>query len=120
MAGEHKKLTLSVEVQGPPDSASHASALTFLGAWLDAGHRVYRVFFYHDAVLAAAEERSRWSTLSGRHGFELAVCVGAAERRGVGGNADSRYPVAPPFEIVGLGQLIDAIARSDRFITFAP
>ena len=113
-------LLLSAEVQGPPGSVSHASALAFLTAWLQAGHQVHRVFFYHDAVLEAADIRSAWKTLSDRHGIELAVCVGAAERRGAGAAVDARYPIRAPFEIVGLGQLVEAIDRSDRFITFAP
>jgi len=113
-------LLLSAEIQGPPGAASHASALAFLTAWLNAGHQVYRVFFYHDAVLEAADDQSGWKALSDRHDFELAVCVGAAERRGVGAGADARHRVRLPFEVVGLGQLVDAIDRSDRFITFAP
>jgi len=66
----------------------------------------------------------RWAALSKNHSIELAVCIAASLKRGViNDEARDRYekPAAnlhPAFTIVGLGQLIDAIASADRFISF--
>ncbi len=53
------------------------------------------------------------------------MCIAAALKRGlVDDNERDRYrlPAAnvhPAFVIVGLGQLLEAVATTDRFITFA-
>ncbi len=67
----------------------------------------------------------RWRTLQRSHEFELAVCIAAALKRGMLNVDESRRydklaaSVAPEFVIVGLGQLIEAIMHSERFVTFA-
>ena len=55
------------------------------------------------------------------HGLELVVCISAAARREL---IDEARPtdttlINPTFEVVGLGQLVDAAINSDRIITFA-
>ena len=128
-------MKFAISVHGAPFSSSAAhSAYRFAEATLDAGHKIARVFFYHDAVrtgdslsVAPQEENTvidRWAELSEKHEFELAVCIAASLKRGViNDEARDRYekPAAnlhPAFTIVGLGQLIDAIAGADRFISF--
>jgi tRNA 2-thiouridine synthesizing protein D len=97
---------------------------------------VHRVFFYHDGVYGVSaltvppqDEPSPmpgWAELAEAHGFELAVCIAAALKRGiVNAEEQQRYELAasnlhPAFVIVGLGQLIEAIGSTDRFVTFAP
>ena len=67
---------------------------------------------------------AEWATFATEHGIELAVCVAAALRRGVLGSEDAaRYEraatnVSPPFQIVGLGQMVEAAITADRFVTF--
>lgn len=114
-------MRVSLLVQGNPHATrAVANALGFAEAAVAAGHALERVFFYKDAVLVAsrlaadeARLRERWQALAGRAGFELAVCVAAAERRGIVDDS-----LAPGFAIVGLGQLVQAMEASDRLVTF--
>ena len=101
-------------------TSAPATALRFAAAVLDAGHAIGRVFFYLDAVqvgnrFAADEDglRPQWRALAERGGFELAVCIAAAERRGI-----VETTVAEGFAIVGLGQLVDSMENSERLVTF--
>lgn len=129
-------MIISLAIHGHPSSSSSArSALRFLEAAVAAGHEVYRVFFYHEAVELAdrnvvlPQDESplldSWVELAERHQVQLAICIAAALRRGVLNEEErDRYerPAAnahPAFEVVGLGQLIDAVVQSDRFVTFA-
>ena len=128
-------MIISLAVHGGPYGSSSArSALQFSRAALSRGHELYRVFFYHDGVRAAdtlsvtpQDEESlvtQWAALHLDHGVELAVCIAAALKRGVLNEEErARYDrsaanLHPAFEIVGLGQLIDATITSDRFVTF--
>ena len=95
----------------------------FVSAALAAGHEIPLVFFYHDGVRVAEAGSSAailraWHTLHLRHGLELAICIGAATRRGVASETD-RSRVDEHFQVVGLGQLIGALADSDRLVTFS-
>jgi len=122
---------LIVVNQGPLGPGS-SSALKFCRAWLDAGHAVERVFFYHDGVLnglAAVATGSEpdltadWARLSSEHDLDLVLCVGAAQRRGVLDEAMAAETGALPtlaagFRIAGLGQWMDALLEADRVIRF--
>lgn len=95
--------------------------MNFARAAIDSGHRIGRIFFYHDAVTVAnrfatdeSGTRLRLAQLAADAHFELAVCVTAAGRRGI--VADES--LAEGFAIVGLGQLIEAIEDSDRLVSF--
>lgn len=129
-------MNIAIAVHGAPYSSQAAlSALRFCRAAVAAGHRVPRVFFYHDGVHAAsalsvppqdeASPLSAWVELAESAGIELAVCIAAALKRGiVDADEQRRYELTgisahPAFSIVGLGQLIEAIGSSDRFLTFA-
>ena len=101
---------------------------------LEEGHELYRVFFYHEGVASGSgfaqapqDESSaveRWASLSEQHGTELVLCIASAIKRGFLDNAEAeRYAqpstnIHPAYMVSGLGQLIDASARSDRLITF--
>ena len=65
--------------------------------------------------------QTAWTDLKHQNGLELVICIGAATRRGLidENNPTDTKNIHPTFEVVGLGQLIDAIVKSDRFITFA-
>ena len=120
---------------GPFSNQASATALRFARAAAMAGHRVRRVFFYHEGVLTAnalsvppQEEhsvREEWVALAARENIELAVCIATALKRGVVGAAErERYELPgislhPSFVLVGLGQLLDAMSDCDRFVTFA-
>lgn len=129
-------MNFALAVHGAPySSQASTTALRFARAAVAAGHAIPRVFFYHDGVHAASsltvppqDEPSAqpgWVELAREHDIELAVCIAAALKRGlVNAEERDRYElpgsnVHPAFAIVGLGQLLDAIVTTDRFITFA-
>jgi len=129
-------MRISIAVHGAPYSTEAPfTALRFARAALAAGHDIQRVFFYHDGIHTASaltvppqDEASpvpAWVELAELNGIELAVCIAAALKRGVVDADEQRryelpgYNVHPAFAIVGLGQLLEAIGSSDRFVTFA-
>ncbi len=115
-------------------SESPRIALRFAQAAISKGHAIHRVFFYHAGVSVAnalivqpqdeIDTGADWARFARDNGIELAVCVAAGLRRGVLSDDDAkRYErvgatVRPPFEIVGLGQMIEAAISADRFVTF--
>lgn len=120
--------------EGPYTHQASDTAYQFAVAALDAGHEIYRVFFYHDGVnngtrltTPPQDDRhvvERWSELASRHGLDLVVCVAAAQRRGIVDAAEAARHgkdgdnIAAGFRVSGLGQLIEAGIHSDRLIEF--
>ncbi len=122
-------------ILGSPISTPAAkTALRFATAALDAGHGIYRVFFFDDgaqvgnSLVSPPQDEihpgEAWRQLGEAHQLDMVVCVSSALKRGVldAGEAE-RYekPAAnllPGFEISGLGQLVDATLHADRVITF--
>lgn len=128
-------MIFSIVIHGtaPTSYAAH-SGLKFARALVSSGHSLHRVFFYHDGVRIAdgnvvlpQDETSittQWQTFAQEQQVELNLCIAAALRRGVLNAAEQqRYdkPGAnslPEFEVVGLGQLIEACLSADRVVTF--
>jgi tRNA 2-thiouridine synthesizing protein D len=118
----------------PYSSQASDSAYRFALALLENGHRLYRVFFYHDAVHTASilttppqdeiNFTQSWQKLAIEHNVDLVVCIAAALKRGLINQQEaarydkSTFNLADGFEISGLGQLVDAAVMSDRLITF--
>ncbi len=110
------------------------TALRFARAAVAEGHRIVRVFFYQDGVYSgngfAAPPQDEEDVVQGWRDFavgsdtELVVCVASALRRGIVDATEAeRYSKASanlgePFQIAGLGQLIDAALEADRLVTF--
>lgn len=130
-------MQFSLLVLGSPySSQSVSTALRFASASLQAGHQLYRVFFYHDGVNCAnqlitpAQDENhipeQWQQLIKGQPTELVVCVASALKRGIVDTTEAeRYGktadnLADGFTISGLGQLVDAAIHSDRLITFGP
>jgi tRNA 2-thiouridine synthesizing protein D len=92
------------------------------------------VFFYHEAVQTALNSQvppqgerdisAEWVEFAKEGQIELAVCIANGLKRGVLSTGEqNRYDkpaatLADGFELVGLGQLIDAIASSERYVEF--
>jgi len=90
----------------------------------------FRVFFYQDGVMVANslqwlpdDQRSlthEWQKLN----IRLPVCVSAALARGITDEQNaqrhqiSQYNLAQGFELVGLGELVDAVQSAQRLIQF--
>jgi tRNA 2-thiouridine synthesizing protein D len=120
--------------EGPYTHQASDTAWQFTKAALDAGHEIFRVFFYHDGVNNSTrlttppqDDRhitNRWSELAREHDLDLVVCVAAAQRRGIVDedeqkrNSKDANNIAPGFRISGLGQLIEAGIQADRLVAF--
>jgi len=128
-------MIFTIAVHGAPyASQANQHALSFCTAAVDAGHVIYRVFFYHEAVITALNAQmppqgesdivAQWQKFGAEQDVELAVCIANGIKRGVLSEAErQRYDkpaatLADRFELVGLGQLIDAMANSDRYVEF--
>ena len=128
-------MLFSLIIQASPFSTqSTGTAYRFASALLAEGHQIHRIFFYSDAVLTASklvatpqdesDLPSLWQTLAQEHDLDLVVCIAAAVKRGIINATEAqRYEksaenLADGFELSGLGQLAEAIALSDRVVTF--
>jgi len=109
--------------EGPYTHQATDTAYQFAKAALAKGHKIHRIFFYHDGVNNATKHTeppsddrnivSRWSKLAEEHDVDLVVCIAAAMRRGINdGN------LAPGFRISGLGQLVESGIEADRLVVF--
>ena len=127
----------AILLMGAPYSSQAAhSALRFARAVAERGHRLEGVFFYHDGVHNAARLAAPpqdephlvdgWTALAADHGVPLQVCIAAALRRGLLDEREAArhgkqgHSVESPFELTGLGQLVDLGLRCDRLVTFGP
>ena len=120
--------------EGPYQHQASHTAYHFTRSVLEKGHRVVRVFFYHDGVnngtcLTAPPQDephivNLWSRLSRDNDLDLVACVAAAQRRGIMDERErARHELpaanlAPGFRIAGLGQLIEAAIEADRLLVF--
>ena len=120
--------------EGPYTHEASTTALNFTKAALEAGHEIFRVFFYHDGVnngtrftTPPQDDRNivnAWSELAEKHNLDLVVCVAAAQRRGIVDegeqerNGKDGNNIAAGFRISGLGQLIEAGIQSERLVVF--
>ena len=118
-------------INGGPGSQSAETALDIAQALLASGHTLYRLFFYQSGVLLARRELSdaasparRWQQLVTDTGVDAVVCISAAVRRGLISEEESRgmtphyEAVADGFQVSGLGQLAEAMAHSNRVMSF--
>ncbi|NDL69366.1 sulfurtransferase complex subunit TusD [Vreelandella alkaliphila] len=119
----------------PYTSAAPHSALRFANAVLSKGHRIAGIFFYQDGVHNASSlmtppqdelnMREAWVELHQQHNVALDVCIAAALRRGLMSELEAKrhglvnFNIEAPFELTGLGQLLELQQRCDRFMTFA-
>ncbi len=109
------------------------SAYQFCKAALTKGHKIVRIFFYGEGIYngndfcCVPQDESNlvnsWQHLAQEHGVELVICVTAALRRGLLDSVEAEQQkklsnLAVGFTISGLGQLMDAISKADRFIEF--
>jgi tRNA 2-thiouridine synthesizing protein D len=108
----------------------HAWHALGLAQALQLKNESFRVFFYQDGAAAANalqwvpdDQRNlcvEWQKLS----IRLPVCVSAALARGItdAENAQrhniQQHNLAEGFELVGLGELADAVQASERLIQF--
>ena len=108
----------------------HAWHALGLAQALHLKNEAFRVFFYQDGVAVANtlqwvpdDQRNltkEWQKLE----IRLPVCVSAALSRGISDEENAKrhhiqhYNLAEGFELVGLGELADAVQSSERLIQF--
>lgn len=125
--------TLVVNAAPYSSEAAH-TALRFARALLRADHDIYRVFFFGDgvqntnrfAVTQQDEEnvQQAWENLIRDNQIDSVVCVTSALKRGILDSTEAQRheingsSILPSSSIAGLGQLVDATAKSDRVINF--
>lgn len=124
----------SLLIQCSASQSITLSALKFARALLEAKHSIHRIFFYGDGVHIANFNTAQpqdeqdvykdWRTFIEENELDAVVCIAAALKRGVLNIEEAqRYERKPvtgaPYDLSGLGQLIEACAHSDRMITFA-
>lgn len=127
-------MIFSLAIYAPPSSESSLSAFHFAKAVIKQGHDIYRVFFYHEGVhhgsaLAQTPQdefdlTQAWSELKQQVDCELCICIAASVKRGIFTQEEAkRYEqkiasIDKHFNLVGLGDLIDATEQSDRLLSF--
>jgi len=129
--------SFALMIQGAPYSSGAAlSAFRFCEAALAGGHEIYRLFFYQDGVHNASalcvppqdefHLPQAWQQLIRQHKLDAVVCVASALKRGITDSGEAaRYqlPAAnlmAEFTIGGLGVWMDAMAKADHVLNFAP
>lgn len=126
--------TFALLVLGAPHSSPcEQSAWHFAEAAVAAGHRIFRVFFFHDGVLCGSGApvpapgeigaAERWTRLAKDHDIDLVVCVTSAVRRGVLDEGEAKRHgrganLADGFGLSGLGQWVEACLVADRVVSF--
>ena len=127
------KISLLV-LSEPYSSQSSLSALQYAKAAISLGHNIERVFFYHNGAHTGSSLQTpqqdeinlhtEWATLAKASNIDLVICIAAALKRGNLNQEESnrydktQFNIEPPFELSGLGQLLDAQLNSDKLITF--
>ena len=128
-------MKISIQVsEGPYNHEASVTAINYVKAAVEAGHEIFRVFFYHDGVNNGTNYatppqddmniQKTWSELAASHNIDLVVCVAAAQRRGIVDqgemerNKKDGMNIMDGFRISGLGQLIEAGIESDRLVVF--
>ena len=128
-------MKISIQVsEGPYNHEASVTAINYVKAAVEAGHDIFRVFFYHDGVnngtnFATPPQddmniQKTWSELAAAHDIDFVVCVAAAQRRGIVDqgemerNKKDGMNIMDGFRISGLGQLIEAGIESERLVVF--
>ncbi|MCU5782674.1 sulfur relay protein TusD/DsrE [Alcanivorax balearicus MACL04] len=127
-------MQFSILVTAGPETAAAVTALHTTEAVLRSPYSLFRVFFYGNGVHLANRlihpgrdgeaVASRWQSLVKDSALPARVCVGAALRRGVTDDTEGQRAgldgdnLAEGFQLVGLGEWVDAARHSDRVLHF--
>jgi tRNA 2-thiouridine synthesizing protein D len=128
-------MSISILVLGAPfESQACYTAYRYVKAALEMNVIIDRVFFYQSGVHTASslsctprdefDLYTAWQKLKQSYDLDLVICIAAAARRGILDKSEEKRHNKPAhnmsscFELSGLGQLIEAIATSEKLITF--
>ena len=96
----------------PQDTVRWQQALRFAETVTEMGHSIRQCFFQSEGVLSALQPEglNEWQQIAENTQAELLLCSQAAEEYAV--------DAMGPFQIGGLGALVEAAVRSDRVVSF--
>ena len=96
----------------PEDAHRLATVRSFIQAAIEQGHTIRQCFFQSAGVLAATEPEglAEWQQIADSTRAELLLCSQAVEEHAISPEG--------PFQIGGLGALVEAAVRSDRLVSF--
>ena len=114
--------------------SAHRRALMFADALLHAQHSIHTIFFYGEGAgigLSTRDVKStlyrtnlNWCSISERGKTQLILCVSSALTQGILDKTTSSQSktflanIEAGFETGGIGSLVEAIANSDRLMSF--
>ena len=114
--------------------SAHRRALMFADALLHAQHSIHTIFFYGEGAGIGLSTRNvnftpdqvnlNWCSISERGKTQLILCVSSALTQGIQDKITSSQSkelstnITAGFETGGIGSLVDAVANSDRLISF--
>ena len=114
--------------------SAHRRALMFADALLHQEHSIHTIFFYGEGAGIGLSTRDvnstlyrtnlNWCSISEKGKTKLILCVSSALTQGVLDKTTSLHSkdfqenIATGFETGGLGSLVDAVANSDRLMSF--
>ena len=106
-------MEISLIIRTSPENARRLLlAHRFIQTATEQGHTIRQCFFQSEGVLAATqtERLAEWQQIADETQAELLLCSQAVEE----------YAINPaaPFQIGGLGALVEAAVRSDRLVSF--
>ena len=127
--------SIAIMILGNATSNSSSQiALNYAKAVMECGHRIERLFFYHEAAslgstftVNAQDElhlNRAWQEFIAEHQLDAVVCIASGLKRGIlDSNEAKRYEkpghnLSSHMELSGLGQWIDAVCKADRSIVF--
>ena len=114
--------------------SAHRRALMFADALLNEQHSIHTIFFYGEGAGIGLSTRDvnstldrtnlNWCSISEKGKTRLILCVSSALAQGILDSStslqskDFQENIATGFETGGLGSLVDAVANSDRLMSF--
>jgi len=106
-------MEISLIIRTSPDDAHRlATVRRFIQTAVEQGHTIRQCFFQSAGVLAATQSEglADWQQIADDTQAELLLCSQAVEAHAVDPEG--------PFQIGGLGALVEAAVRSDRVVSF--
>ncbi|MEC8112221.1 MAG: DsrE family protein [Pseudomonadota bacterium] len=106
-------MEISLIIRTPLEDAYRLTFVRrFIQTAIEQGHTIRQCFFQSVGVLAATqpEQLSEWQQIADITHAELLLCSQAVEEHAVSPEG--------PFQIGGLGALVEAAVRSDRLMSF--
>ena len=106
-------MQISLIIRTAPENAHRlATVHRFIQAAIKQGHTIRQCFFQSVGVIAATqpERLSEWQQIADVTHAELLLCSQAVEEHAIDPGG--------PFQIGGLGALVEAAVRSDRLVSF--